>query len=236
MEMLRTFTSSRVRMMIVLVLLPFWNLWNFSVVVAFAPVVPTTVTTTEVTRRMTSTTTLLHLGGYLDADPMIVGTATTTIIAAIAAKSAAVVKATTTATSIATPSSGSAATQFFFGSAVFVGLVATLKWNDSNSTDQIREYWEKWTAKPTPLDEYFVAGTTTPIVSTPEPEASIQKGTLSSSTNRMPNAKSAVNPQELSEMMKDVTDSMSTTTKKKKRFVVKLLQKIVMPWRKWDNL
>jgi hypothetical protein len=137
----------------------------------------------------------------------ILESATTTLVAAVAADT----------------DSGSAVANFLLGSAVFVGAVATLKWNGAEYSDTIREKWEDLTAQPAPLEESFVPGSTTPLAA----EASSSSG--------MPVVKKASSPQELTEMMKDVSDSIGSS-KKKKRFVVKLLQKVVMPWRKWSSL
>ena len=135
-----------------------------------------------------------------------------------------VLETATTAIVAAESTSGSAVSNFLLGSAVFVGAVAAVKWNGPEYSDNIREKFDKLTAKPTPLEDAFVPGSTTPLDSA-----------VSESASGMPKAKTASSPQELTEMMKDVSDSIGST-KKKKRFVVKLLQKIVMPWRKWSNL
>ena len=185
--------------------------------------------------------TARSLGVPLDVDPSFVeALATSSIVISAAKVTAAGVASGSSTAAVTSTTESSAVLKFFAGSAVFLGIVGTFKWNDAESSDQIRESWEKLvdstssfgTAPPepsVPRMESSVVESESPVpVATPA--AKVVAATLVKST---PNAKDATSPEALIEMMKDVGDA---TAPKKKRFIVRLLKKVVMPWKKWSNL
>lgn len=193
-------------------------------------------------------TTARSVGVPLEMDPTFVEamTASSMLISAAKATTASAVSGSSTTVVTSGASGSSAVLKFFAGSAVFIGIVGTFKWNNAESSEQIRESWEKLvdstsafgTAPPEPhiprMESSVVSESPTTEVPVPVATPAAKDVAVPSATSKpMPNAKEASSPQDLINMMKDVGDA---TEPKKKRFIVRLLKKVVMPWRKWSNL
>lgn len=200
-------------------------------------------------------TTSRSFGVPLDLDPSFGETLTTTSIIISAAKATTATAASgSSAAAVSNTVSGasgsSVAVNFFAGSAVFIGIIAAFKWNDAEYSDQIRESWEKLvdstssfgTAPPSKPSvarmessvpsEVAPPTTEIPVVPVATPATSVAAVSTTTS-NPIPSPKDASSPEDLIDMMKKVSIE---TAPKKKRFIVRLLKKIVMPWKKWSNL